>query len=975
MSSKGKSRIMSEVNHKLVVVLGMHRSGTSALTRGLQVLGVELGDSLLPAQSDNEKGFWEDREINAFNIRLMQALDHDWHIISPLSFEVFSEERLSAFKAEAKVMLNKKISGFLLFGIKDPRVSVLLQFWQQVFDEMCLDVSYVIALRNPLSVAHSLARRNNFAHEKSHYLWLKYMLASLLYSQGRPKLVVDFDRLIEHPATELSRMAEFLGVDFSEKSMAYIEYRRDFLETSLRHTVYDVQDTEQTVELSDSGNLLYGLLYRLADGTLAFDCDEYTSFLSQITTQYSAQTPALKYMDRVDKQIEEFHKVEQELRQNIDSVQGQLQQQSEILSELLNSHSWQLTRPLRATVEHVRLFKAKLMSINSMVQWHGGYRCLFNKIGRVLKNEGVRGLYSRYVRQFIPKGMDYKHWLSLYGTVTAERELRYRERMECFELLPTFSILIPVYNAPENLLREALNSVIAQIYPHWELCLADDCSTDVRVRAVLEEYQALDSRIKVVFREQNGHISAATNSALTLASGDYIALMDNDDLLPPDALFWIAQEINAYPESALIYSDEDKISEDGQHRFGPYFKPDWNPQLFMAQNLISHLGVYRTDIARSIDGFRVGMEGSQDWDFAFRFIEQIKPEQIRHVPRILYHWRAIAGSTAMSSEEKPYALLAGVRAVNDHIRRKGIAASADVHPSLPFVRVSYKLPVEQPLVSLIIPTRNGLEVLKPCIESIYEKTIYRNYEVIVIDNGSDDVDTLNYLATVEAERQNFKVLRDDGPFNYSAINNRAVRQARGDYIVLINNDIEVITPTWLNEMMGHVIQPGVGAVGSRLWYPDNTLQHGGVLLNKGVASHAHKYLSRNQFGYCGRAVLPQNMIAVTAACLLVKKSVFEEVGGFDEENLTISFNDIDLCLKLYCAGYLNVWTPFAELYHHESKTRGLDNEPEKRARFHKEVAYMKRKWKSLIGNDPYYNPNLCIYNDDFSLADKPRIAY
>jgi GT2 family glycosyltransferase len=388
--------------------------------------------------------------------------------------------------------------------------------------------------------------------------------------------------------------------------------------------------------------------------------------------------------------------------------------------------------------------------------------------------------------------------------------------------------------------------------------------------------------------------------------------------------------------------------------------------------VFSHLGVLSTELVREVGGFRLGMEGSQDWDLVLRCMERIGPEQVHHVPRVLYHWRIHSESTARSMNAKPYAAVAGERALNEHFERTGVRAMAE-YVGFGY-RVHYALPDVQPLVSLVIPTRNGLALTRQCIDSIVRKTTYKNYEILIVDNGSDDPAVLAYFKEL-ATRPNFRVLRDDSPFNYSALNNMAVAQARGEVVALVNNDIEVMSPDWLSEMVSLALQPGVGAVGARLWYPDLTLQHGGVLLGLGggVAGHANKGLPKGLNGYAGRAALIQSFSAVTAACLVVRKAVYEEVGGLDEERLKVAFNDIDFCLRLREAGYRNVWTPYADLLHHESATRGEDIAPEKRERFLREENYMKSRWAELLRHDPAYNPNLTADAEDFSYAWPPRV--
>ena len=410
-----------------------------------------------------------------------------------------------------------------------------------------------------------------------------------------------------------------------------------------------------------------------------------------------------------------------------------------------------------------------------------------------------------------------------------------------------------------------------------------------------------------------------------MADGEFIALLDHDDLLSEHALFWAVEAINKQPGAKLIYSDEDKIDKTGR-RFEPYFKSDWNPDLFLSHNMISHMGVYRTDLIRSVAGFRKGFEGSQDYDLALRCIECIEPNEIVHIPKVLYHWRSHPGSTALAGSEKNYALLAGERALNEHFTRTSISAKAELL-EFGMYRVHYEIPEPEPWVSLIIPTRNSVSLIRQCVKSILSETTYEHFDILIVDNNSDDAETLKYLNDLISDNR-IRVLRDDRPFNYSALNNSAAEQARGEYIGLVNNDIEVISPGWLNEMMSLAVQPGVGAVGACLWYPNDTLQHGGCITGiLGVAGHAHRHLPKGHFGYFGRARLIQTLSVVTGACMVINKSIYKKVGGLDESNLKVAFNDIDFCLRLREAGFRNIWTPYAELYHHESATRGLEDTP------------------------------------------------
>jgi glycosyltransferase involved in cell wall biosynthesis len=563
---------------------------------------------------------------------------------------------------------------------------------------------------------------------------------------------------------------------------------------------------------------------------------------------------------------------------------------------------------------------------------------------------------------------EYEKWCRQHETLEDEDPPAIRRHIEAFKSRPLISVVMPVYNTPEALLSKAVQSVVDQAYPNWELCVADDASTEPHVRAALDALAAKHPRIKVAYRQSNGHICEATNTALGLAAGEYIAFFDHDDVLSPLALYEVAAEIDAHPDAQLIYTDEDKIDMEDR-RFDPYFKPDWNPDLNHGQNYTSHLSVYRADLIRSLGGFRKGYEGSQDWDFALRAIERIPASAIRHIPKVLYHWRAAPGSTALQLAEKSYPIEAARMALEDHFRRIGETVELMPVPGDHW-RVKYPVPSPAPLVSLVIPTRNGIRLLRQAVTSILTVTDYPNLEVIIVDNQSDDPATIAYLGEIgRGLDPRLRVLPYNEPFNYSAINNLAVREAQGDIVGFLNNDVEAIAPGWLSEMVSHAVRPGIGAVGAMLYYPLNTVQHAGVILGLGgVAGHPFKEFPRGDQGQKNRLRLVQNYSAVTGACLIIRKERFLEVGGFNERDLQIAFNDVDLCCKLIRAGYRNLWTPHAEFYHHESATRGVEDTPEKKARFQAEIDYMMNTWGALLMADPAYNPNLTLVGEDFSPA-------
>lgn len=661
----------------------------------------------------------------------------------------------------------------------------------------------------------------------------------------------------------------------------------------------------------------------------------------------------------------------------LDITRAQLAEADTQRHALLQSTSWRVTVPLRWLGRQARRAKRVPRLLSAVAAQRRGAVQTVRSAARIYRESGFGGvaraaaaLEARAAQATTNDAPPYARWVERYDSIDERKRADLRRHLAQLPRQPLISVVMPTYNANPAWLRAAIESVRGQIYPNWELCVADDASTDHRVRKVLDSY-AHDVRIKVIYRPENGHISAASNSALTLAEGEWIALLDHDDLLKEDALLWMADAIVRAPEARLFYSDEDKLDASGE-RFDPYFKPDWNPDLFYSQNMFSHLGVYHAALVRQVGGFQVGMEGAQDYDLVLRCIEHVAPEQIRHVPRVLYHWRAHAESAAGNVDAKPYAQLAGERALNEHFRRRGVQGFI-AHSDNGY-RAHYALPEVRPLVTLIIPTRNGLSLLRRCIGSIRTRTDYRNFEILVIDNGSDEPEVLDYLDELSSQ-PDARVLRIDGPFNYSALNNRAVAHAKGELVALLNNDTEVISPDWLSEMVSIALQPGVGAVGARLWYADDTLQHGGVVLGiGGVAGHSHKRLHRQGLGYFGRGSLIQTFSAVTAACLVVRRSTYQAVGGLDEVNLKVAFNDVDFCLRLRAAGLRNVWTPYAELYHHESATRGSDEAPEKQQRFAAEVHYMLDRWGDELHCDPAYNPNLTLTTEDFALASPPRLS-
>lgn len=521
---------------------------------------------------------------------------------------------------------------------------------------------------------------------------------------------------------------------------------------------------------------------------------------------------------------------------------------------------------------------------------------------------------------------------------------------------PLISVIMPTYNSKLVWLRDAVASLQKQLYKRWELIISDDCSTNEETLSLLRELANLDERIHVLFNNKNKGIAENTNIALDRATGDLVTFLDHDDLLSPCALYEVAR-IYVEKNFDILYSDEDKLGEFGKYE-EPFFKPDYSPDYLLSCNYFNHLTVYHKDIITKTGLLRTEYDGAQDYDLLLRATEC--SSKVVHVPKILYHWRKVPGSTAASFDSKAYAHLAGKNAIEAALNRRGEEGHVQDTGYPGHYRVERKL-TGLPLASIIIPIRDKIELLKNLMESLAKST-YKNVEIIVVDNGSQEQETLDYLS----RQKNIKVMELNIPFNYSRLNNLAAKEAAGDFLIFLNNDIEVITPTWIEQMLQHAMRPSVGVVGAKLFYPNDTIQHAGVVLGiGGVAGHSHKYFPRRLMGYFSSLVDIKNYSAVSAACMMVPKRVFEEVGGFEEDNLPVAFNDVDLCLRIREREYLCVWTPWAELYHHESISRGYHVDP-------KEVLYMQKRWGPIIRNDPYYNPHLSLEREDYSL-DLTRI--
>lgn len=584
---------------------------------------------------------------------------------------------------------------------------------------------------------------------------------------------------------------------------------------------------------------------------------------------------------------------------------------------------------------------------------------------KYIQVNGLKRFLERVYEKTLQKNSDeviYGDWLRKHTPSEEELQAQSRKR---FEYRPRFSIVVPLYKTPEIYLKALVESVKKQSYENWKLYLSDGSGENSPMERILSELEKSDPRIKVLRNNRQLKISENTNAAMKAADGDYIVFADHDDLLTRDALYECVVALNNDPEIDFIYSDEDKVSSNGRKFFTPHFKPDFNIDLLRSMNYFCHLCVVKKSLIDKVGMLNPEFDGAQDYDFVLRCVEQT--EHIYHIPKILYHWRADDNSTSGNPESKRYAFEAGKRAIEEHCARLGYNVEVSHGRYLGLYRVKY-LWKEQPLISIIIPNKDHIDDLDKCIQSIEKKSSYKNYEYIIIENNSTEEETFQYYKDLEKKVPKAKVVYYKGDFNYSKINNFGVQYARGDYYLLLNNDTEIINPDCLYEMLSYCMRDDVGIVGARLYYPDNTIQHAGVVVGfGGVAGHAFVGFPKDHNGYCNRIICAQDYSAVTAACMMVKKSVYEAVNGLTPE-FKVAFNDIDFCLKVRSLGYLVVYNPNAELYHYESKSRGYEDTPEKVARFQQEISTFIERWPDILQKgDPYYNVNLTLDRQDFSL--------
>lgn len=975
---------------QVICILGMHRSGTSLISRIVNLLGVYLGpeEETIRAAESNPLGFWEHRRLTALSDEILSRLGGSWHeppIFRP-DWEV--SPALHGLRERARAVIDGEFAAAKPWAWKDPRTCLTLPFWQRLLPSM----RYVICLRNPVDVAYSLERRDGFSLEKSVDLWLLHVVSSLRHTEGHPRLLLFYENFMAQPHQELRRLARYLGTGARAAEEGTQKAVREFLTAELQHHHTSLADTAEHPGLPYSAKALY-LILRLADRLRPEEIsggagaaplfEEIVNGLAQDSIQAQSDLGVAELVklggQALDKgralvsapdRGEEGERLLDIYNALVTVQRGPRSPIAGTNTVISDSDTRLATIPRtrgQGALEHVRQVRDRLFPVGT---WRRDVYWTLHRTVEVLVTVGPRAVALKTLRRArmalrgqrllvgfpahdIPKDLDaqYQIWLRRHR-LTRRGVARTKATMETFAYAPLISIVMPVYDTDESSDRGAIESVRAQLYSRWELCLVSPASTGLSVRSVLKEYPSTDSRIRVEYLPQGDGVVAASNSGLSVARGEFVAFLDSKDELSADALFHIVKRLNEDRRLDLLYSDEDKV-DSGRRHVEPFFKPDWSPDLLLSTNYLAHFSVFRRNLLAEVGGFRSGFDGNRDYDLVLRFTE--RTNRIAHIPEVLCHLRQVSAPDMTIAESSQGS---GQRAIEDALRRRGLQGRV-VTGTPGKYSVQYQLR-GNPLVSIIIPSKDRWRLLEECLRSVETRTDYARYEIIILDNGSTEPDTLKYL---DAIARRWRVHRCPGPFNFSAINNLGASLASGEYLLFLNNDTQVIRSDWLTAMLEQAQRREVGAVGAKLLYPDGTIQHAGVVLGiGGVAGHAFKglRLSENAPTYFNLADVVRNCSAVTGACMMVPRRVFAEVEGFDER-FRVAFNDVDFCLRLRERGYLVVYTPLALLYHHESATRG---------RFHplEDEELCLKRWGDVIrGGDPYYNGNLTLSREDWSL--------
>lgn len=1026
----------SNMERQAILILGMHRSGTSALTRVINLLGFNLPRNLIPASQHNAKGFWETQVLIDFHDRVLESAGSYWHDWSKFNPDWYVSPLSNEFRQELKSILLSEFGPNGSIVVKDPRICRILPLWMAALNELQIKTVVIIPIRNPLEVARSLRQRNIFTDHKSLLLWLRHVLDAEQASRHLPRAFCSYEELLldwRRTITQISNQTKLAWPRLSIETEIEIN---DFLSDTVRHHVIlnnelaartDIANwipktyaalkllienpndpmawryLDEVREDYEHGCSLFGMAARAEEresDSQRRKATDLTAEIARLKNELGSELENAKNRADTSEQIIRERTTEVErLESELEDAQQQFEANQETLRErtaettrlagelensrqkstllvaelasIQNSLAWRMTAPLRTVGTQLPWLEKQMRPVLEKAGWILSLQFIrdYHQPGQHGLEIHSRPTHEHHDRQSPVFGPDhtrpllpvdpYAAWLRVnQWNHRAESEIYYR-LATCRSELPKISVIIPVYNPPIRFFTRAIQSIKRQPYTNWELCIADDASSDQHARPYLEELSR-DPRISVCFREENGHISAATNSAASLAKGDLLLLMDQDDELAIDALAEVALYITEHPETDLLYSDCDKIDEEGR-RYDPHFKPDWSPELLLSYMYAGQVLVVRKSLFQKVGGLRQGFEGSQDHDLALRVGELAR--HVGHLPYVLYHWRCLRGSTAFSGHEKPYSFKAGLDAVQAALERRGSKGKA-YQPEWAKRNGNgiyhIRFPDTGPSVTVIIPTHNRADLLDRCLKSI-KKTTYRDYRVMVVDNENDQLDARRYL-----ERLNHEVVRIPNQlgkgFSFSYLMNAASRRATSEYVLFLNDDTEVKTPEWLSSLVGYAELPGVGAVGALLRYKDGRVQHAGVTHGiDGLCDHAFKLTRRGDNGYLSYIVMARNCSAVTAACMLTHRQLFLDLGGFDEQQFSVAYNDPDYCYRLREQGYRIVYTPDAELLHFEGQTRGFSDRPQ-------EIAAYRKRFSTF--HDPYLNPNLSRENPCFEITPR-----
>ena len=1125
---------MSSLEAKLfrpqaLMVLGMHRAGTSAVTRTINLLGADLPDNLLGKNQSNPLGHWESNDVIALNDAMLTSANSTWDDVFDFDDQWFKSHTASHWKSRIAGYIRSRLADSPMFVLKDPRLCLLFPIWAEAFNELGVDLQCIIPFRNPVEVARSLIQRD-FASRPAGFipaqygylLWLRYVLAAERHTRGINRTFLSFDDLLVNWQLEVLRMGKQLDLIWPNQDRATREKISLFL--SREHKHHEAGNAEEANVLEPifqntysqlksnvifpaEGSLLFDdvrnkfvvstqffeTYVRSAISTLRVTSDSLASTRDELITSStlrdqlrldlveasSEKTRVLAELSRLESEAE---KTEKELAQAVSALEAQAirsEQRDEAILAENKRIAYQLhvyLEELQTRIEEVcvsaRSARANVNDLASDVNalsatetearsaWlairdvdsgrlrhnmesseasEGAIRSLFGTLRRRLLQNGsthqrasldptkvlaesdrLEAIYNdrrasrrrmqelalssesraaelesaavvladeahrfsnlarslirdKEIQDRIGVSEDpYRVWVEANDTLTEDDEKSIRARLSSFVYRPLISIIMRISEPDYEHVRKAIDSVKSQIYENWELCVSVNGSPDTEINSFTPMGSQEDPRVKITAHDVT--IGACPIADLFQGTnGQFIGAMNGSDLLASHALFEFVAELNRDPNIDILYSDEDQI--DGQGcRKSPWFKTDFNEDQILESNYVGKLLIYRHSMLKKIiEGQHESTGIHDDHDLLLRSLELTNSDRIRHVPAVLYHRRCDAKGKDFSEQSADASTTASYHAVVYYLGRHGMSAKVIKHPEMPnCLRVIRNLPSSAPLVSVIIPTRDRIDILRTCVDGVLNRTDYRNIELIIVDNDSRTTDARTYFLSLEGDPR-VRILKFSGDFNYSAINNFAVCRAKGDVIAFLNNDVDVISPDWLKDMVSIAVSPGVGAVGPKLIYPDNRIQHAGIVLGVGgVANHFHQGLSDQETGYFGRALLMSTVSAVTGACLVVGKDTFERVNGFDEKNLAIAFNDVDLCLKISSSGLRNVWTPHVKLYHHESLSRGSDSDPGRKERFQREIDFMHQKWGDMLKDDPYYNPNLSDITADFSLAFPSR---